>query len=96
MNLIKWIVCIVFAIISMAYIYHFDDASKTIIGCIAALGYALYEINKSMEKNHKISMQKIEELHRLLISGQVSEPYEESIQVDSEKRAVTVQPAQLN
>lgn len=82
MNLIKWIVCIVLAIISMAYIYHFDDASKTIIGCIAAIGYAFYEMHKSMEKNHKISMQKFEELHRLLTSRQASEPHEESIQVD--------------
>ena len=73
MNLIKWIIFIVLAIISMAYIYHFDEASITIIACFAAIGYALYEVKKSVSSNHQIFMQKLIEIEDLLRNQQQSE-----------------------
>ncbi len=70
MNLIKWTLLVVLSILSLAYIYKFDEAARTLIGCFAAMAYALYGMNKGLEKNHREAMQAIAALQAQLSSLQ--------------------------
>ncbi len=66
MNFIKWTLLVVLSIFSLAYIYKFDEAARTLIGCFAALSYGLYGMNQRQERNHREAMQAIADLQAQL------------------------------